>query len=742
MSPISLAMGEPQRPLALPATMKKLMNDPHQIQMFDEWKNNDGKAIHPGYGERTEFSPQLSMWIKPQTDKLEGHLSCAVKIDSSFKGLNSSWDDVLEYIQSSEKTYNAKAEKSWIRKYIRESKVTSQDLKVAAELLPDDMGLSVLRGGLCFMFEVILQGNAERFDADVLQAWTQRIDNRDNILQSLSEVPQILSYSSSNFNTYRKDVTLRNYIRDLYAILLESLNTLVGILLRQYDEGWLKKIRKQLPQVEALSVDSAINNIENAKQKIQNRVEVLLGERQADIDSNVLKTLNETKATREKAFQNSTQLAIIDSNLSENLNESKATHKGVFQNGTKLANLIDDVVGLTHGMNSMDGNLKTSRIEQQQVGQKVDTMDLNLQKYRSEVGDTQQAYVQGFRDGMSQLRFVVPLTLGETIQNALYTMGIETTYKQQVASHTIPRDRQLHYQPVKLFTEQLLAILQVDPSLARHEAEHILRRSSSMQSDALGKARWLLETSNFKQWFSRTHSGLLLVDGYGREHSMGTMSPLSVVCASLTATVAQWPGFIVLHFFCGEHSRPQDQVRGPNSLMASLIAQLILYTDIELDFVEHNLYEAVSRKDLSALCELFELLVVRVEPSKIICCIIDSISDFEANWGAEILGVVEKLRRLIDLQREGPIFKLLLTSANRTQNLLSVVNQAAGEHVSLRAGNSPGRTTRDRLGGNIQRPYLTSSPSRVSNFQSPRGAEEQRDYSYIGNSRGNQGWGQ
>lgn len=91
-----------------------------------------------------------------ENSKLEEHLSYAVRIDSNLKGLNSSWDDVLEYIQSSETAYNAKAEKSWIRKYVREGKVTSQNLKIAAELLPGEKGLSVLRGGLCFMFQVCL----------------------------------------------------------------------------------------------------------------------------------------------------------------------------------------------------------------------------------------------------------------------------------------------------------------------------------------------------------------------------------------------------------------------------------------------------------------------------------------------------------------------------------------------------------------------------------------------------------
>jgi hypothetical protein len=45
-----------------------------------------------------------------------------------------------------------------------------------------------------------------------------------------------MSYSFAKFNLYRKDVALRNYIHDLYTILLESLDTLISILLRQYDE--------------------------------------------------------------------------------------------------------------------------------------------------------------------------------------------------------------------------------------------------------------------------------------------------------------------------------------------------------------------------------------------------------------------------------------------------------------------------------------------------------------------------
>lgn len=156
-------------------------------------------------------------------------------------------------------------------------------------------------------------------------------------------------------------------------------------------------------------MDSAVNNIENAKQKIRNRVEALHGERQANIDSNISKNLNESKATRQK----------------------------VFQNGAQLTNLTNNVDDLGHDVNSIDGNLKAFRVEGQQLGQNVDAIGQNLQKFRSEVGNTQQAYSQGYRDAMSQMWSAVPPTLGEMMQSALYRMGIENAYKSESGSDDV-----------------------------------------------------------------------------------------------------------------------------------------------------------------------------------------------------------------------------------------------------------------------------------------------------------------
>lgn len=122
--------------------------------------------------------------------------------------------------------------------------------------------------------------------------------------------------------------------------------------------------------------------------------------------------------------------ANIDRNLSKNLNESKAIRQEVFHNGTQLANLIDSMDGLGYDVNSIDGSLKVIRMECRKFGE-------DLQEIRSEVGNMQQVYSQElrefreFRDGMSQMWSAVPSTLGEMMQTALYRIGIENTYKSE-----------------------------------------------------------------------------------------------------------------------------------------------------------------------------------------------------------------------------------------------------------------------------------------------------------------------
>jgi hypothetical protein len=284
-----------------------------------------------------------------------------------------------------------------------------------------------------------------------------------------------------------------------------------------------------------------------------------------------------------------------------------------------------------------------------------------------------------------------------------------------------------------------LKSLTVDLASFISETEHILRKSNSLRPQGLGKARYLLSTVQFKDWLARPFSGILLVDGYCREDGIGNISPLSVFIASLTTTLSQTDCCIVLHFFCGNHIRPeQDTVSGPVGLVRSLIAQLLLYPD------SPDIHEAVMHWNVQALVFLFGLLIQNMDKSKPIICLIDGISDFETplhRWDKQILDIVKQLRSIVDGQRSGPPLKLLLTSANRALDIGSLVRQGQnpGEYVSLRAGNVNDRPIRGfGFDQDVQRMLMPSSQQ--SNLLEPGGWDAQknglqREYAHVGRPR-------
>ena len=74
----------------------------------------------------------------------------------NFKSENCSWNDVFEQIDTVERAYDAKAPKGSLRSRIRDGKSDAQTLNSLLFVIPDEKGLSILRGGLSFIFQVQL----------------------------------------------------------------------------------------------------------------------------------------------------------------------------------------------------------------------------------------------------------------------------------------------------------------------------------------------------------------------------------------------------------------------------------------------------------------------------------------------------------------------------------------------------------------------------------------------------------
>jgi hypothetical protein len=238
-------------------------------------------------------------------------------------------------------------------------------------------------------------------------------------------------------------------------------------------------------------------------------------------------------------------------------------------------------------------------------------------------------------------------------------------------------------------------MLNVPVDAANKDLGHVLQQSSTLKTDNLAQGRWLMTTTEFKNWLAGRSSDILLVDGHCDQANAGKISPMSVFCATLAATVAKLQWTIVLNFFCGQHVAFHDPLRGPNGLLGSLICQLLLSPNTlepNLEILDQQeIYNELHRHDLHTLLHLFQELVRQIPQGTLIFCIIDGLSEYETrmeNSAENLRSVIQGLQSILHDQF-GPIIKVLMTSAHRSTDIMKQI--PAEQCVSLRAGNMPGR---------------------------------------------------
>ncbi|KAI4950374.1 hypothetical protein J4E91_004256 [Alternaria rosae] len=658
--------------------VKEVMDNEHEIRTFEAFKTTAG------------VPKRLTLTLEQRENsylasELEAVLKEAGAIFPGCKTESCTWDDVFEQIDAVKEAYAAKAPKGSIRNFIRNGKADAKTLNSLCFIIPEDHGLGVLRGGLSFIF----------------QAWEQRIENREKILELLADVVDTLKTTAEMYKVLR-DVELKVRTRGLYNIIVDSLKLLIEMLLRyRKDDSLVHRIKRRLPDHEAVVLEELDLHIQNAKARVTSRVDIL--------NAQSLQYVHKTTSAIEIGMHATrSQVHVVTDALDRGFSE-------VQDQGSRL-----------------DGKVAV-------LNENVTSMCNNMMKTCKEM---REANEQGFMR-LADLSTVFTKGIAAIMQTALYNLGSET---QTVGTEVIAKERHFGQQTISMTTKELLWTLDVDLVYLNNEMEHILRQSNSLRPEGLGKARWLLTTAQFKNWLSQPSSGILLVDGHCKDDGIGKVSPLSVLCASLATALVQESSNMVLRFFCSSHTRvEQDMISGPSGLIRSLITQLLLYPntpDVGLDPLEQSLYDAVSRYDVPALVALFGSVVYKMDKSKTIICIIDGISDFETplrGWDREILAVVDQLQNLVYRQQSGPALKLLMTSANKALNIGSLLRRDRGEYVSLRSGNVSDRPVRG-FGFDQDVGRMLMPASQQSSFLEPGGwsAQEntlQREFAYVGRPR-------
>jgi hypothetical protein len=272
---------------------------------------------------------------------------------------------------------------------------------------------------------------------------------------------------------------------------------------------------------------------------------------------------------------------------------------------------------------------------------------------------------------------------------------------QKETFSTVPRAEQgVTRAPGAAFNEEGLAlpfsrIIRLlegpDPSWPFPDLERVLRQGSNLNARALDQAKWLIKMERFSAWLTQndTQSDILLVDGHSEEMA-GRISPLSVMCGTMTAKMIA-EGLPVLYHFCGEHTSYGDPMAGPRGMLRNLISQLITYSNQlpeRLWVGDGSFHEELEEQTLYAFAALLQHLLPQIFTEHVVFIVLDGVSEFESDlhgWREELIQVITFLYHLGCDATSGIRLKILMTCPIKSTSLVSCIS--AQDHISLMAGN-------------------------------------------------------
>lgn len=160
------------------------------------------------------------------------------------------------------------------------------------------------------------------------------------------------------------------------------------------------------------------------------------------------------------------------------------------------------------------------------------------------------------------------------------------------------------------------------------DTTRIIQSSARFDIEEMKIAYAIAKSTDFLEWSNATR-GILFLNGSGKI-TAARESSTSALFASLVIGTIDDPTVTVLHFFCGLHCNFGGVVSGPKGLMRSLIAQLSVKQNFDLNFIDDQLKrEEVRDHDIHRLCETFSAMAFQLPADHEVCCLIEGISWLE-----------------------------------------------------------------------------------------------------------------
>ncbi|THY97339.1 hypothetical protein D6C95_04975 [Aureobasidium pullulans] len=207
------------------------------------------------------------------------------------------------------------------------------------------------------------------------------------------------------------------------------------------------------------------------------------------------------------------------------------------------------------------------------------------------------------------------------------------------------------------------------------DTTRIIQSSARFDIEEMKIAYAIAKSTDFLEWSNATR-GILFLNGSGKI-TAARESSTSALFASLVIGTIDDPTVTVLHFFCGLHCNFGGVVSGPKGLMRSLIAQLSVKQNFDLNFIDDQLKrEEVRDHDIHRLCETFSAMAFQLPADHEVCCLIEGIPWLETpSWREDLTATIAYLCYLSVDPRCQARFKLLVSCPVRSLMLTKEVKQ-------------------------------------------------------------------
>ncbi|KAK8034125.1 hypothetical protein PG993_009120 [Apiospora rasikravindrae] len=621
------------------------------VGILESWFKGEGSSVHGAYGVETYYSAEKSRFIpgaEPPVLILKkflvsfGQFQVSNSLNTTLNDrlsevppptvdlLNCSWDVVLGQLETA-KSESPKSSKRPSQRADRFAANVATYIEPWLELVPDEYGLGVVRGGLTLLFA-----------------------NRDKIIQTFESIPQMIRTMDTACKVFGrdKDENILDIAKSFYDQLCRDIPVLVQIL-----NGKRKGLVRAFNRIAGCTPETEeIDDVLKRTSKTCSDLEDTVKRIKWKLDA---KTQAEIQAIRSRLEDTNMGIAHISGQVGELASRqdieqfTRNSNRDMAQFANELGSQMIKAMRqeLRHEVQSIVKDQSALDPSALEFAAKAKTMVLRMAQENSVLREHVAAQRRQIESSQPRLPSPLPTP-------ALSDLGLMQT-------------------------------LDVDPRSWTDDLASVLKQASRMDTDSKARARWLMKTPSFQNWVGVPCSSLLLAVGALRPERV---SPLSVLASTIVLGLLELPDTLVLHFFCGMHldADAEDQLSGPSGMLRSLIAQLVMAYKAPLPNLgaigsPEFIYDVYNRR-LDALCEVFRLLVAHVPEGVNLFVLIDGVSWYEkSDWLFDLKFILGLFKVLSEPARI-PRFKVLLTSPSRTSEVQNLVDLNS-EYVSLAPGN-------------------------------------------------------